>query len=135
MGKINLVYAGRRNAKTYVYFILEDNKIGEEKRFGGELSKDKTIGAIHEVEYDGKSVLFSKKTLGKYADFENRSQLVTKWRAEDRLVEQRVRAEKELKEIHRFEDFKEFKKWYKSKSAIERQLILVDLVTFLNNTV
>ena len=132
---INLVYAGRRLNK-FVYFEINDDKtLGNRRVFSRNIFTNKTIGATYNVEADNDHVFFDKNQAAQFLDFENRLQLVEEWKCEDSLVDKAVRATKEIKDVHRFNSLRAFKRWYKSKSPIEQQYVLTDLITFLNNNV
>lgn len=129
---VTFVYAGRRR-ELHVYYELLNTVIGDERAFKTALFTDKTIGCTFDLEEGGKNVYCNSKQRGSFKDFENRQSLVQEWRLEDSLVAKSERAKKDLKEIHRYESFRNFKNWYQTKSPIEQQYLLSDLVTFLNN--
>lgn len=132
---IILVYAGRRRSDIFSYYEIVDNEITNLRQYKESLFKDKSIGVAFDCETTPETgtIHYSPKRVGRYIDFNNRNALVSEWRREDNLVEKLKRAEKEVKDIHKYESIRGFKKWYQGKSLIERQYILTDLVTFLNN--
>ena len=132
MSEIKIVYAGKRG-NNYVFFKLDGVALAEKLIYKRKLFKTATIGLAYDCELIDSSIKFSANETGKYCDFDNRSKLVSQWRLEDSLVAKEEKDIKSIKDIHRYNDLNNFKTWFKTKSTIQRQFIVADLVTFLNN--
>lgn len=127
-----LIYAGREGKDSFRYFELRDGYVYNFGLYKKLLFKIKIIGACFEIEKEGENAFYSENTKPQYLDFTDKKNIISNWKIKDDLVNKNLKEKLETQAINKFESLKNFRSYFRTLDNIEKQVVLLDLIKYLN---
>lgn len=127
-----LVYAGREGKDSFRYFELRDNHVYNFGLYKKLLFKTKIIGACFDIEKEGESAFYNKNTKPQYLDFYDKENIISQWKIKDSLIIKNLKEKLDTQTINKFEPLKNFRSYFRTLDSVEKQVVLIDLIKYLN---